>query len=187
MAVRLGIALCQTRGESRAWPIVSHDGGGGRIRQTTLPSSRGRVGYKVTTPGISIRIAFIVVTDSGGCAIGRESILGHPLRDGSAPSQPRSYGFWLYGDGKGCQTRIRFADTTGQTFQPDGPKIDWKGWRYVSFPLESHASKALSHWGGANDGTVHYPVKWDAAFLLDNTSRLPIEGEIYLSAPTLIY
>ncbi len=93
----------------------------------------------------------------------------------------------LDGDGKECQARIRFTDSTGQTFQSDGPKIDWKGWRYVTFPMQSSKEEPLTHWGGANDGTIHYPIKWDTIFLLDNVSREPVEGEVYLSAPTLIY
>jgi hypothetical protein len=100
---------------------------------------------------------------------------------------PTAFGLWLYGDGKSCASRLRFTDTTGQTFQPDGPKIDWTGWRYVTFPMQPTDEKPLSHWGGANDGVIHYPIKWDSIFLLDNVSRQPAEGEIYLSAPTLIY
>ncbi|MEI9897254.1 MAG: hypothetical protein WDN28_26180 [Chthoniobacter sp.] len=72
-------------------------------------------------------------------------------------------------------------------FQPDGPKIDWKGWRYVTFPMQPTAEKPFAHRGGADDGTIHYPIQWDAIFLLDNVSRQPVEGEIYLSAPTLLY
>ena len=45
----------------------------------------------------------------------------------------------------------------------------------------------LAHWGGANDGTIHYPIQWDNLFLLDNISRQAAKGEIYFSAPTLIY
>lgn len=100
---------------------------------------------------------------------------------------PRAFGLWLHGDGKGCQARVRFKDKTGQAFQPDGPKIDWKGWRYVTFPMQTTPEKPLAHWGGANDGVIHYPIEWDSIFLLDNVSRQPVEGEIYLSAPTLIY
>jgi polysaccharide biosynthesis protein PslG len=96
-------------------------------------------------------------------------------------------GLWLHGDGKGCQARVRFKDSTGQVFQADGPKIDWKGWRYVTFPIQSTEEKPLTHWGGAKDGVIHYPIEWDSIFLLDNVSRQPVEGEIYLSAPTLIY
>ena len=105
-----------------------------------------------------------------------------PIRGG-----PEKFGLWIHGDGKGCATRIRFVDTTGQTFQPDGPRINWSGWRYVTFPMKSNEDAPLHHWGGANDGVIHYPIKWDTIFLLDNVSREPVEGEIYLSAPTLIY
>ena len=110
---------------------------------------------------------------------------------------PKSLGWWVFGDGKGCIARIRFTDTRGQTFQGSGPKVDWNGWRYVTIPiLSADAPSAGSllvpadsdaHWGGPNDGLIDPPMKWDTIFLLDNTSREPIEGEIYLSTPTLIY
>jgi hypothetical protein len=97
---------------------------------------------------------------------------------------PDSVGMWIHGDGGVTVARLRFVDSTGQTFQTDGGKIDWKGWRYITFPLSSQKSAS---WGGANDGGIHYPIKWDSIFLLDNPSKQPVEGEIYLSAPTLIY
>lgn len=99
----------------------------------------------------------------------------------------KQFGLWVYGDGKGLVPRLRFVDISGQTFQPDGPKIDWMGWRFVTFPMRNTDEKTLSHWGGADDGVIHYPIKWDSIFLLDNVSRQSVEGEIYLSAPTLIY
>ena len=101
--------------------------------------------------------------------------------------KPLNLQMWVYGDGQGCSVRLRFVDATGQTFQPDGPKIDWKGWRCVSFPMVTRGEHELAHWGGANDGEIRYPIKWDSIFLLDNTSREAVEGEIYLSAPTLDY
>jgi len=104
-----------------------------------------------------------------------------------ASSFPRSFGVFIHGDGKGCAARIRFKDSTGQTFQSDGPKIDWEGWRYVTIPMQPSDEKPLAHWGGANDGVVHYPIRWDTLFLLDNVSRQAVEGEIFLSAPTVIY
>ena len=99
----------------------------------------------------------------------------------------KKLGLWIYGDAKGCQPRLRFLDSTGQCFQSDGQKIDWTGWRYVTFPLQATGSGPLAHWGGANDGKIHYPIKWDTIFLLDNVSRRAIDGQVYLSAPTLIY
>jgi hypothetical protein len=109
----------------------------------------------------------------------------NPAKGESLP--PLQPGIWLHGDGRGCQPRLRFRDATGQVFQPDGPKIDWQGWRYVTFPLQPAESSPLLHWGGANDGVVHYSIQWDAVFLLDNLARQAVDGEILLSAPVLIY
>jgi len=100
---------------------------------------------------------------------------------------PTRVAWWVYGDGAGCTPRIRFTDATGQSFQADGQKITWKGWRYITFALRPSDSEPLFHWGAANDGVVHYPLKWDSMFLLDNPAKTAVEGEIYLSAPTLLY
>ena len=100
---------------------------------------------------------------------------------------PKALGIWIYGDAGGCQPRARFKDQTGQVFQPSGPKIDWQGWRYVTLPMQIGEGDQLSHWGGANDGIIHYPILWDSLFLLDNVSRQAAKGEIFFSAPTLIY
>jgi hypothetical protein len=41
--------------------------------------------------------------------------------------------------------------------------------------------------GTAEFRVIHYPIEWDSIFLLDNVSREAVEGEVFLSAPTLIY
>jgi hypothetical protein len=106
-------------------------------------------------------------------------------------SQPSDNGvqfaLWIHGDAKGCLARIRFKDASGQTFQSDGPKIDFTGWRVAKFSMQSSAEHPLPHWGGANDGVIHYPITWDSILLLDNVSKEAVEGEIHISAPTLIY
>jgi hypothetical protein len=110
-----------------------------------------------------------------------------PLLPENIQTIPSSFNLWVYGDGKGCSMRVRFVDSTGQTFQSTGPRIDWKSWRAVSFSLQSTPAKMLEHWGGANDGVVHPPITWDSVFLLDNVSRGKVDGEIFLSTPTLSY
>ncbi|HWB57907.1 MAG TPA: cellulase family glycosylhydrolase [Chthoniobacteraceae bacterium] len=109
---------------------------------------------------------------------------------------PVSFGIWIFGDGKGCIPRIRFIDKHGQTFQASGPKIDWKGWRYVTIPIRldvsvagsySQPAEGVTHWGGSNDGQIEAPIKWDSILLLDNPSREAVHGEIYLSTPTFSY
>ncbi|HET6249629.1 MAG TPA: hypothetical protein VFE47_18215 [Tepidisphaeraceae bacterium] len=104
--------------------------------------------------------------------------------DAKIEGKPTSLGLWVHGDASGNIGRMRFTDSTGQTFQPDGGRINWNGWRYIEFPM---TGRDTAHWGGKDDGTVHYPVKIDSLFLLDNASRQPTSGEIYLSTPTIIY
>ena len=68
--------------------------------------------------------------------------------------------------------------------EPTGEPITWKGWRYVSFPLDGTHS---GHWGGANDGMIHYPIHWDTLLLIDSADRQQTQGEVYLAAPTLVF
>ncbi|MGM0490227.1 MAG: cellulase family glycosylhydrolase [Planctomycetota bacterium] len=97
--------------------------------------------------------------------------------------KPTGFGMWIYGDGQRCSPRLRVEDATGQTWQPSGPTIDWNDWRYIEFPL----SAASGHWGGAEDGKIHFPVAWDSMFLLDNTARRHNQGTVFLSTPVVLY
>jgi len=92
-------------------------------------------------------------------------------------------GLWVYGDGNGCLLRLRFIDATGQCFQPSGPKVTWKGWRFVTLRL---AGENAGHWGGANDGQVHEPIRWDTLLLVDRDKKLASEGALYIAGPMLI-
>jgi hypothetical protein len=97
--------------------------------------------------------------------------------------EPRAFGLWLYGDGSGNIVRLRFTDSTGQTFQPGGDRLTWKGWRYVQFPMQGSDA---GHWGGENDGVVHWPVRWDTLLLIDSAARQKTAGEVYLAWPVLV-
>jgi hypothetical protein len=97
--------------------------------------------------------------------------------------RPKALGLWLYGDGQGNSPRLRIVDSTGQTFQPESDPIDWNGWRYVLFPMDGSRG---GHWGGANDGVIHYPIRFDTLFLLDSPGGKATQGTIYISSPTLI-
>ncbi len=96
--------------------------------------------------------------------------------------KPRGLGMWIHGDGEGNSPRLRFLDATGQCFQPSAPTVDWKGWRYVVFRMDGTES---GYWGGANDGRVHHPIRWDTLFLLDGAHK-KTQGTIYLAGPTLL-
>jgi len=98
--------------------------------------------------------------------------------------EPTSFGLWVYGGGDGNTLGLRFVDETGQVFQEGGSPITWKGWRYAVFPMGTALAK---HWGGADDGVIHYPIRWDTLFLISNAERKETQGIVFLSAPTLIF
>jgi len=106
------------------------------------------------------------------------------------PGRPLGLGLWVWGDGRGNLARMRFRDATGQTLQPNGLPIDWRGWRFVPFRLVPSPGEAtdLGHWGGANDGKVHYPVTVDTLFLLDSRSEARQHmGTLWIKQPMAIY
>jgi hypothetical protein len=99
-------------------------------------------------------------------------------------SQPKALALWVCGDGAGLSPRIRFTDASGQTFQPTAETVGFKGWRCLLFRLDG---KEVGHWGGKNDGVVHYPIHLDTLFLLDNHAQQPVSGEVYLQAPVILW
>ena len=102
---------------------------------------------------------------------------GQPLA-----GQPRAIGLWVHGDAGGASIRMRLHDANGRTWQPSGPTIDWRGWRYVELPLNDQCAR----WGGKGAATIRPPLVWDAAFLLDNISRKSCSGSVWVTAPVLI-
>lgn len=106
------------------------------------------------------------------------------------PGRPLGLGLWVYGDGSGNLARMRFRDATGQTLQVNGLPIDWRGWRFVPFRLVAPTGESadLGHWGGADDGKVHYPVSVDTLFLLDSRSEArQHQGTVWIKEPMVIY
>jgi hypothetical protein len=81
--------------------------------------------------------------------------------------------------------KMQTNDATHQTFQirPNyGFTIDRKGWKFVMFDLIN----AVSYWGGANDGKVHYPVEWATLFLLESDGKTDIKSTVYISPPVIV-
>ncbi len=107
------------------------------------------------------------------CAGSRE-ISGHP----------QALGLWVYGDNSGNSLRMRLADSAGQVFQPNGPRLDWTGWRWVEFDLAD--LRNAGHWGGADDGVARGQLRLDTLLLVDG-SRKKTAGTIYFTGPAFIY
>ena len=100
------------------------------------------------------------------------------------PGRPQAFGLWIFGDKSGNRINARLTDESGQTFQIDGPALDWQGWQWVLFPVGElqHAS----HWGGANDGKIHGTLRWDCPLLVDSQHR-NTTGAIFFAGLTLCY
>jgi hypothetical protein len=97
---------------------------------------------------------------------------------------PKAMGIWVYGNGSGHALCLRVADKAGQTFQSASEPMTWKGWRYVEISLDP---ATMSHWGGPNDGVVHYPIHWDTVLIIDGNRHACTPPEVYVSFPVLVY
>jgi hypothetical protein len=99
------------------------------------------------------------------------------------PPGTTALGLWVCGDRSGNLLRMRLTDTGGQTFQPNGPALDWTGWRWITFDLAKldHAG----HWGGPNDGVPHGDLRLDCPLLLDGASR-KTSGAIHFAGLTFL-
>jgi len=102
-----------------------------------------------------------------------------PPADGAKiEGKPTKVGMWIHGDVSGNTLRCRYVDSSGQTFQPTYGEVTWKGWKWIEMPMDG---REAGHWGGAKDGEVHYPIRWDAVFLIDNMNG-KVNEELVLQA-----
>jgi hypothetical protein len=92
-----------------------------------------------------------------------------PRRPMTIPASATGAIVWVRGNESGDLLRCRFHDATGQTFQPDMARLDWSGWRPLRIEFRPHPG--TSHWGGADDGTPHLPLTWEALLLVDSARR----------------
>ncbi len=102
--------------------------------------------------------------------------------DALIPEEARCLWIWVKGDGSENHLRARVRDASGQVFQINLGMLDWNDWRPVRIPLEDLAD--ASHWGGADDGMRHLPLKWESLLLIDSAHKERDQrGEVLLSAP----
>ncbi len=106
----------------------------------------------------------------------------HPAEE-RVEGRPSAFGMWVLGDGSGDVLRMRYGDATGQVFQPEFGRIDWKGWRYVSVPLDGSGGR----WGGANDGVVHWPIRIGTLALVERPGGRGGKGAVTVTRPVLVY
>ena len=99
--------------------------------------------------------------------------------------RPKALAVWVCLESERLSPRARLSDAGGQIFQPTGPTMKDRGWHRVVIDLQR---EPLLYWGGANDGKVHEPLRWDTLLLLDKLGRDTVyQGTLYVAAPVLVY
>lgn len=93
------------------------------------------------------------------------------------PGAPTTVGLWIDGDNSGNTWRMRIKDATGQTHQLLLGTFP-SGWRYVRYDLVNESAR--THWGGANDGQIHYPISFESLVVDRNSDRGYQEGGAYV-------
>jgi hypothetical protein len=107
-----------------------------------------------------------------------------PKTESTVQGQPKEIGVWIYGDKSDNFVRARLNDSTGQCFQPNLATMDWEGWRFVTSRLDA---STIGWWGGAKDGVIHWPLKWETLVLLDSNGGKEQSGTVYVGPLWLMY
>ncbi len=90
--------------------------------------------------------------------------------------QPDKVMLWVHGPKFSDRMLLRVADATGQTFQTGSALKTRDGWELVELSLQS----PVGHWGGANDGVIHPPLRWTSYYLQD-PAKAASKGTTYLT------
>lgn len=139
-----------------SWNTESHNAGQCEVRQD---SGRDGSGMKLT---------YSFTSDSAYC-MAKKSI---PLH-----GAPTTVGLWIDGEQSSNIWRLRIKDATGQTHQLLLGTFP-SGWRYVRYDLVN--AEARTHFGGANDGVIHYPISFEGILIDRLGSHGYYEGRAYL-------
>ncbi len=101
-----------------------------------------------------------------------------PKESAAIDGKPSRIGMWLCGNAAGDVLRCTVRDSTGQTFQHTYGPVTWTGWKWITIPLDGSDA---GHWGGANDGVIHYPIQWESPILVDGM-RLKVDQPLQIRA-----
>ena len=97
--------------------------------------------------------------------------------------KPTSMTLSFNADGSGNRIGMRFVDSKGQVFQPKNEPMTREGRQYVTFDL---SGRDTLHWGGPNDGVVHYPIRFDS-IIIDGTRKACGPFSVEFASPVLVY
>lgn len=179
--IHKGQRVAALRAGTEAMPLITPGGSGAyRALLEGDPDRGGTTSAESAGPqAIRVKYSFgegwqylLLVTDAPGLL----------ERQGKAPIE---FCAWIHGDGSGNSVRMRFEDSSGQTFQQTWGPLDWKGGRrLMRVPLSADGAGS---WGGPADGIVRHPIRIQAMLCVDSISRKAHQGEVVIEAPTVVF
>jgi hypothetical protein len=96
------------------------------------------------------------------------------------PDVPAEVGVWVYLDGSGNWVIVRLVDATNQTHQIYLGRATGSGWHYLAAPTTGGF-----HFGGADDGVLHPPLRWESPFLFDSVGASPSPRHVFVGPSAL--
>lgn len=118
--------------------------------------------------GKGVRLYYSFTNSSAYCALHKDIPIA---------GAPSTIGMWIDGDNSNNLWRMRIKDATGQIHQMMLGTFP-SGWRYVRYDLVN--ASARTHWDGANDGVIHYPISFHSLVIDRLGERGYQEGSAYL-------
>ena len=79
-------------------------------------------------------------------------------------SRPSKVMLWVHGPAFTDRMLCRVVDATEQSFKTAPVSKTRDGWELIELWLD----KSLAHWGGADDGVMHPPLRWTSYYLQES-------------------
>jgi hypothetical protein len=99
----------------------------------------------------------------------------HPI-----PGEPAQISAWVYGDGSGHFVNLWVKDSKGQTWQVPLGRVTHTGWQQMAGSLDVNQPWPWGHISGPDNGTIDYPVSFQAIVLDDNPDSYTGRGTLYV-------
>ncbi len=106
----------------------------------------------------------------------------HPI---ALEGTPHAIGVWVYGDGSGHKVNVWLRDAEGEMLQFTLGVVGAPGWKFISAPIGNSAYPG-NRIGVGGNGTVQFPVTFEALVLDDREDSYTGTGIVYFDDLTLI-
>lgn len=94
--------------------------------------------------------------------------------------RPNALSAWVHGDGSGHFLNVWLKDANGQSWQMSFGQVKHTGWQEMTAFLDPGQPWPSAHISGPNNGTIDYPISFQAIVLDDAPDNYSGSGTIYI-------